>query len=465
MRKAARDQHAKRQPIACGVQMISGHSCSYACRYCYIQDWYPFVEPTPTELSGNEVGASVFAVQSELDTLSGLYYPWGRMWSISPQLGSSEHGIHQSSCCTWKSDPIFNQVCHQQNCLPATGWVVSHLWLCNQCACDNHHHETCWRSWTLSAIRGNAAGDNPQPFSSWTFGLHFHATPSARTGLVLLPARFHRALPPRNFTSIKEMSLKADENTWISIANLNIFEVPTTKSYEHLKADRTPLNSPSCGGSCDYEDVLRAARDAGAEGVVVGSLRVSRKIYRASGFREKIQHQLNSVELSWILSKRLRGWVPVFCSISFWMFFMFLFLEECDCGHQVYSFPLKGQSLWIHVFNPPIPFPFFSQSFKSASLYDRYWKFYHTLSQSFRLRTAEAVQDCGHRGHWLPTAFHWPVAWQAWGEPGRVIGAGMRCCHDWENQRPKDLSVGLVHYEWRWKLELFPRRVANFARR
>ena len=54
-RKAYRDQHARRQPIACGVQIISGHSCSYACRYCYIQDWYPFIEPTPTELSGHEV--------------------------------------------------------------------------------------------------------------------------------------------------------------------------------------------------------------------------------------------------------------------------------------------------------------------------------------------------------------------------------------------------------------------------
>ena len=55
VRKAREDQHARRQPISCGVQMISGHSCSYACRYCYIQDWYPFVEPMPTQMSGQEV--------------------------------------------------------------------------------------------------------------------------------------------------------------------------------------------------------------------------------------------------------------------------------------------------------------------------------------------------------------------------------------------------------------------------
>ena len=54
-RRARKDQHARRQPIACGVQIISGHSCSYACRYCYIQDWYPFIEPTPTQMSGQEV--------------------------------------------------------------------------------------------------------------------------------------------------------------------------------------------------------------------------------------------------------------------------------------------------------------------------------------------------------------------------------------------------------------------------
>jgi hypothetical protein len=124
------------------------------------------------------------------------------------------------------------------------------------------------------------------------------------------------------------MSLKADENTWISIANLNIFEVPTTKSYEHLIADRTPLNSPSCGGSCDYEDVLRAARDAGAEGVVVGSLRVSRKIYRASGFREKIQHQLNSVELSWILSKNLGDGFLYFAQFLFGCSLCFFFWKS-----------------------------------------------------------------------------------------------------------------------------------------
>lgn len=37
------------------MQLLSGHSCSYACRYCYIQDWYAFVQPAPTELSGTEV--------------------------------------------------------------------------------------------------------------------------------------------------------------------------------------------------------------------------------------------------------------------------------------------------------------------------------------------------------------------------------------------------------------------------
>merc|ERR1712129_37224 len=53
--RAKRDQHSRRKPIPCGVPLITGHSCDYACRYCYIQDWYPFVPPTPSELSGDEV--------------------------------------------------------------------------------------------------------------------------------------------------------------------------------------------------------------------------------------------------------------------------------------------------------------------------------------------------------------------------------------------------------------------------
>ena len=265
-------------------------------------------------------GASVFAVQSELDTLLGLYYPWRRMWSISPQLGSSEHGIHQSSCCTWKSDPIFNQVCHQQNCLPATGWVVSHLWLCNQCACDNHHHETCWRSWTLSAIRGNTAGDNPQPFSSWTFGLHFHATPSARTGLVLLPARFHRLLPCLKGDVIesrwKHMNLHCKSQhfrssnhqiIWTFDSRSNSFKLP--QLWRKLRLWR---RFESCQGCWSWR------RGRGLPTGVQENLQSLRLQGKDSA----------SVELSWILSKNLGDGFLYFAQFLFGCSLCFFFWKS-----------------------------------------------------------------------------------------------------------------------------------------
>ena len=73
---------------------------------------------------------------------------------------------------------------------------------------------------------------------------------------------------------------------------------------------------------------------------------------------------------------------------------MFLFLEERDCGHQVYSFPLKGQSLWIHVFNPPIPFPFFPRV-SSRPLYTTDTEssiiLFPNLSVSGRLKQSKTV--------------------------------------------------------------------------
>ncbi|CAE7037013.1 unnamed protein product [Symbiodinium sp. CCMP2592] len=211
-RKARRDQHARRQPIACGVQIISGHSCSYACRYCYIQDWYPFIEPTPTQMSGQEVLLSLL------------------------------------------SNP---------------NWIPSRDFIILGDVCDPFHPNLEVR--TMEYIRAVAPLGSPIQFSTksgisrpvceqlrhWseTFQCPINALVTITT------IRHVQDLEP-NAPSIQT---RLDTIRALSAAGLSVFV----------------FMRPLLPGSCeDFSEVLNAAKACGAEGVVVGSLRVSRKIYR-----------------------------------------------------------------------------------------------------------------------------------------------------------------------------------------
>ncbi|CAE7331530.1 unnamed protein product [Symbiodinium sp. KB8] len=212
VRKARRDQHARRQPIACGVQIISGHSCSYACRYCYIQDWYPFIEPTPTQMSGQEVLLSLL------------------------------------------SNP---------------NWIPSRDFIILGDVCDPFHPNLAVR--TMEYIRAAAPLGSPIQFSTksgigrpvceqlrqWseTFQCPINALVTITT------IRHVQDLEP-NAPSIQT---RLDTIRALSAAGLSVFV----------------FMRPLLPGSCeDFSEVLHAAKACGAEGVVVGSLRVSRKIYR-----------------------------------------------------------------------------------------------------------------------------------------------------------------------------------------
>eukprot|EP00928_Gymnodinium_smaydae_P091391 TRINITY_DN75105_c0_g1_i1.p1 TRINITY_DN75105_c0_g1~~TRINITY_DN75105_c0_g1_i1.p1 ORF type:complete len:509 (-),score=47.43 TRINITY_DN75105_c0_g1_i1:335-1861(-) len=213
VRKARQDQHAKRKPIACGMPLITGHSCDYACRYCYIQDWYAFVAPTPSTLTGEEV------------LLALLYNPH---------------------------------------------WVPSRDFVILGDVCDPFHPNLCAR--TLEYIETFAPLRSPLQFCT-------KSDISEEAARTLGRLSREHACPISALITI----------TTLHYANIVEPQAPSPtirlETMRRLAAEGLKpflFMRPLLPGkpSEDYEDVLQAARDAGAVGVIVGSLRVSRKIYR-----------------------------------------------------------------------------------------------------------------------------------------------------------------------------------------
>eukprot|EP00746_Dinoflagellata_sp_MGD_P010527 gnl/MRDRNA2_/MRDRNA2_121765_c0_seq1.p1 gnl/MRDRNA2_/MRDRNA2_121765_c0~~gnl/MRDRNA2_/MRDRNA2_121765_c0_seq1.p1 ORF type:complete len:448 (+),score=78.18 gnl/MRDRNA2_/MRDRNA2_121765_c0_seq1:154-1497(+) len=212
VKRALRDQHSRRQPIACGMPLITGHSCDYACKYCYIQDWYAFIPPTPSELSGEEV------------LLALLYNPH------------------------WK---------------PSRDFIILGD------VCDPFHKNLTAR--TLEYIRALAPLRSPLQLST-------KSEVSESTAL-----------------EISEISRRHQCSVQVLVSLITIRHVqavePTTPSVEERLMTIRRLSSHGVGVflfmrplipgvTTDYADVLAAAKNAGALGVIVGSLRVSKKIYR-----------------------------------------------------------------------------------------------------------------------------------------------------------------------------------------
>uniref|UniRef100_A0A7S0A363 Radical SAM core domain-containing protein n=1 Tax=Pyrodinium bahamense TaxID=73915 RepID=A0A7S0A363_9DINO len=212
VRRARRDQHARRKNIPCGMPLLTGHSCDYACRYCYIQDWYAFVPPTPGELSGQEV------------LLSLLYNPH---------------------------------------------WVPSRDFIILGDVCDPFHPNLLARS--MEYIKAVALLGSPVQFSTKS---EISDEVAAELGRISNEG----GCPLSALVSVS------------TIKHVHILE-PTTPSFQSrvLTIRRLSGNGLSVflfmrplipGASDDFPDILLAAKEAGAVGVVVGSLRVSRKIYR-----------------------------------------------------------------------------------------------------------------------------------------------------------------------------------------
>ncbi|CAJ1344304.1 unnamed protein product [Effrenium voratum] len=213
VRKAAKDQHSKRQPIACGVQLLSGHSCSYACRYCYIQDWYAFVQPAPTELSGTEV-------------LLALLYN--------------------------------------------SNWIPSRDFIILGDVCDPFHQNLRVR--TMEYIRAVAVLGSPIQFSTKSFITKALCAQLAQWS-VAHQCPINGLVTCTTLRHVQQLEPEAPpvEQRMETIRNLSSAGLSTFLFLRPL----LPLEPFE-----DFEQLILAAKAAGAEGVVVGSLRVSRKIYR-----------------------------------------------------------------------------------------------------------------------------------------------------------------------------------------
>jgi len=194
------------------VPLLTGHSCSYACKYCYIQDWYAFVPPTPSPLTGDEA------------LLSLLYNPH---------------------------------------------WVPSRDFIILGDVCDPFHPNLEAR--TLEYIEAVAPLGSPVQFSTKS---EVSEEVAARLGH--LSQQHGCALSPLvTITTIKHAP--ALEPLAPSVER-------RLQTIRRLAAEGLSvflfMRPLLPGASQDFADVLAAAKAAGAVGVIVGSLRVSKKIHR-----------------------------------------------------------------------------------------------------------------------------------------------------------------------------------------
>lgn len=213
VQRARRDQHSRRRPIPCGVPLLTGHGCDYACRYCYIQDWYPFVPPTPSPLTGEEA------------LLSLLYNP---------------------------------------------NWVPSRDFIILGDVCDPFHPNLAAR--TLEYIEAVSPLGSPVQFSTKSeisekaaslLGRMSRERHCSISALVTITTMRHvRAVEP----TAPSVETRLETIRRLSAEGISVFLF------------MRPL-LPGVASE-DFPDVLAAAKAAGAVGVIVGSLRVSRKIYR-----------------------------------------------------------------------------------------------------------------------------------------------------------------------------------------
>lgn len=210
VQKARRDQHAKRKPIPCGVQLLTGRACNFACQYCYLQDWFPFERPTPTPLTGQEV------------LLSLLYNPH---------------------------------------------WVPSRDFIILGDACDPFHPDLEAR--TLEYVEAVAPLRSPIQFSTKAA-----ISESTASKLASIASSHHCTISVlvtittiKNARAVEPLAPCVEDRLetirHVSEAGLQVFVF------------MRPLLP---GASEDFADVLAAAKQAGATGVIVGSLRVSKKI-------------------------------------------------------------------------------------------------------------------------------------------------------------------------------------------
>eukprot|EP00929_Paragymnodinium_shiwhaense_P041767 TRINITY_DN21693_c0_g1_i1.p1 TRINITY_DN21693_c0_g1~~TRINITY_DN21693_c0_g1_i1.p1 ORF type:complete len:474 (-),score=68.58 TRINITY_DN21693_c0_g1_i1:454-1875(-) len=212
VQRARRDQHSRRKPIPCGVPLLTGHSCDYACHYCYIQDWYVFTPPTPSPLSGDEV------------VLALLYN------------------------ASWRP-----------------GWDFIIL----GDVCDPFHANLQAR--TMEYIAAAAPLRSPLQFCTKSLISESNASELARI------AREHHC-PIQPLVTITTLAHAAKVEPRAPSVEQRL------ETVRRLAAEGLPvfvfMRPLLPGASADFRDVLRAAKQAGAVGVIAGSLRVSKKIYR-----------------------------------------------------------------------------------------------------------------------------------------------------------------------------------------